>query len=178
VLLACFGDPGLAALREISPVPVVGLLESALSEAARRDRRFATLTAGPVWVAMLDEMIRLSPYSTQNRGVFAIDATGLSVSRDPDGFVGSLQLTLENAISSGAEAVLLGGSALAGFGPRLAGGSVELIDPLRSAMRALQDHRGSAFTHHPIAPPRLASRGLNLPLSRGLAGDTTATGSR
>ncbi|TXN10683.1 Asp/Glu racemase, partial [Methylobacterium sp. WL122] len=29
VYLACFGDPGLLALREIAPVPVVGMAEAA-----------------------------------------------------------------------------------------------------------------------------------------------------
>ena len=35
VLIGCFGDPGLMALRESSPVPVTGLAEAAFIEAAR-----------------------------------------------------------------------------------------------------------------------------------------------
>ena len=36
VLIGCFGDPGLMALRESSPVPVTGLAEAAFIEASRQ----------------------------------------------------------------------------------------------------------------------------------------------
>lgn len=45
VLLACFGDPGLHALRELSRVPVIGLAQSSFEAAARRGR-FAVVTGG------------------------------------------------------------------------------------------------------------------------------------
>src|SRR5260370_29999862 len=46
VYLACFGDPGLAALKEVSPVPVVGMAEAAVEAACRLSRRFAIVTGG------------------------------------------------------------------------------------------------------------------------------------
>ena len=36
VIVAAFGDPGVAALKEVMPVPVVGLTEAALASARRR----------------------------------------------------------------------------------------------------------------------------------------------
>ena len=45
VYLACFGDPGLLALREIADVPVVGMAEASCIEASRRGR-FAIVTGG------------------------------------------------------------------------------------------------------------------------------------
>ena len=166
VLLACFGDPGLEALREIATVPVFGLLDSSLKQAASKGRSFATLTAGACWTEMLDERIRLSPHGALNRGVFAINSTGLSVSRDPDGSVQSLQTALDSAIASGAEAVMLGGSALAGFAPRLANGKVALIDPLQAGMRDLQDGAKQTQRTQSKAPPQLISHGLNVKLER------------
>ena len=38
VLLACFGDPGLFALREVSKVPVTGLAEASMLAASRARR--------------------------------------------------------------------------------------------------------------------------------------------
>jgi hypothetical protein len=38
VLIGCFGDPGLFALRESSACPVTGLAEASFIEAARRGR--------------------------------------------------------------------------------------------------------------------------------------------
>jgi allantoin racemase len=35
VLLACFGDPGLEAAKELSPIPVVGMAEASLAAAFR-----------------------------------------------------------------------------------------------------------------------------------------------
>src|SRR5258705_11466616 len=46
VYLACFGDPGLAALKEVSPVPVVGMAEASVEAACRRGCRFAIVTGG------------------------------------------------------------------------------------------------------------------------------------
>lgn len=45
ILIGCFGDPGLMALRESSPVPVTGLAEASFIEAARHGR-FAIVTGG------------------------------------------------------------------------------------------------------------------------------------
>ena len=45
VLIGCFGDPGLFALRESSACPVTGLAEASFIEAARRGP-FAIVTGG------------------------------------------------------------------------------------------------------------------------------------
>jgi Asp/Glu/hydantoin racemase len=134
IVLACFGDPGLEALREVAAAPVIGLLDSAMAAAATDGRPFAIVTAGPAWVPMLEERVRLSPQAAALRGVFAIAANGLAVSRDPAGATAALQGAVDAAQAAGAQAVVLGGSALAGFGSRLAS-AVELIDPLAVAMR-------------------------------------------
>ena len=41
VIVAAFGDPGLAALREVLPCPVTGLTEAALASACLLGRRFS-----------------------------------------------------------------------------------------------------------------------------------------
>src|SRR5215510_9978502 len=48
VIIACFGDPGLLALREIAPVPVIGMAEASCRLAASRGR-FAIVTGGAAW---------------------------------------------------------------------------------------------------------------------------------
>ena len=52
VLVGCFGDPGVAALREIAGVPVIGLAEASLREAAGYGRH-AIVTGGLAWRPML-----------------------------------------------------------------------------------------------------------------------------
>ena len=143
VVLACFGDPGLEALREVAAVPVIGLLDSAIEAAATDGRPFAIVTAGAAWVAMLEERVRLSQHAAALRGVFAIAANGLAVSRDPERATAALQDAVEAAENAGARAVVLGGSALAGFGARLAG-TAELIDPVAVAMQVAASPRKTA----------------------------------
>src|SRR5258708_15773384 len=45
VYLACFGDPGLAALKEVPPVPVGGMAEAPVEAACRLSRRSAIVTS-------------------------------------------------------------------------------------------------------------------------------------
>lgn len=49
VFLACFGDPGLLALRELAEVPVVGMAEASCLAACEGGRRFAIVTGGALW---------------------------------------------------------------------------------------------------------------------------------
>lgn len=135
MVLACFGDPGLEALREVAEVPVIGLLDSALAVAASGGRPFAIVTAGVAWVPMLEERVQLCGHAAALRGVFAIAANGLAVSRDRARATMALQGAVDAAQAAGAQAVVLGGSALAGFGAQLKS-AVELIDPLAVAMHA------------------------------------------
>lgn len=148
VVLACFGDPGLEALREVATVPVVGLLDGAVSAAAAGGRPFAIVTAGAAWVPMLEERVQLYPGAALLRGVFAIKANGLAVTRDPEGVMAGLQGMVRAAEAAGAKAVVLGGSALAGFGALLAS-SVEMIDPLAVAMQ---------FANSPVTVAKQALR--------------------
>ena len=43
VVVAAFGDPGLAALREVMPIPVTGLTEAALASAHLLGHRFSII---------------------------------------------------------------------------------------------------------------------------------------
>ena len=159
VILACFGDPGLEALREIAAVPVVGLLECAAQAVQRQDGPFGIVTAGSGWVPMLRERILLTGQSAAFRGVFAIEGTGLSVSRAPALFVDLLQAAVDRAVAAGVRTVILGGSSMAGMGSAL-DGTVDLIDPVETAVEvALQ--QGAGLARAPCtARPAIASSGL------------------
>lgn len=161
VIIACFGDPGLEAMRELIPVPVIGLLDSAVAWAAKDARPFGIVTAGLAWEPMLNERVAQGPHAALSRGVFAIDTTGLAVTRDPDRFVDQLQAAVDTATQAGAQAVILGGSALAGFGPRLRT-QVLLIDPLETAMAMAQGVVDAALAPGArcINPPSIQWQGL------------------
>ena len=57
VVLACFGDPGLAALKEIAKVPVVGMADASILQACAMGNRFSIVTGGERWKSMLEEFV-------------------------------------------------------------------------------------------------------------------------
>jgi allantoin racemase len=69
VLLACFGDPGLAALKELSPMPVVGMAEASCHLACLLGRRFSIVTGGTCWGPMLEEFVAALGLSGRLAGI-------------------------------------------------------------------------------------------------------------
>src|SRR5689334_7195094 len=55
-VIACFGEPGLDAARELLPIPVTGMAEAAMLTACMLGARFAIVTGGARWVPMLEEL--------------------------------------------------------------------------------------------------------------------------
>jgi allantoin racemase len=120
VYLACFGDPGLAALKEVSPVPVVGMAEASCREACRRGARFAIVTGGVLWEPMLREFVFGLGLSERLASIRTIAPTGDEIARDPGAAVGQLAAACEAcAAEDGADVVILGGAALAGLATRI-----------------------------------------------------------
>ena len=72
VIIGCFGDPGLAALREIVDCPVVGPFESAFHLAAQLGHRVGVVTILESVVAMLDGLVRAMGLSLRYAGATAI----------------------------------------------------------------------------------------------------------
>ena len=85
VYLACFGDPGLAALREISPVPVIGMAEASCLQACNHGRRFAIVTGGALWGPMLTEFVAWLGLAERLAAIRTIAPTGDQIARDPEG---------------------------------------------------------------------------------------------
>jgi allantoin racemase len=123
VLLACFGDPGLGALRELASVPVVGMAEASCRRAASGHARFSIVTGGVLWPAILDEYVVSLGLGERLASVRAVTPTGAQVALDPEGSREALmQQCVAAAREDGAEAILLGGAGLVGMAPRLAAG--------------------------------------------------------
>ena len=171
VYLACFGDPGLAALKEISPVPVVGMAEASCLEAARESRRFAIVTGGALWKPMLEEFVASLGLSRQLASVRPVAPTGGQIDADPDAAMALLaDACIECARTDGADIVILGGAVLAGLAQRLqADVSVPLMCSVAAGARAVVAAAAAGRADRKAAPA-LASVGLGPALTR-LIGD-------
>lgn len=134
ILLACFGDPGLAALREVSPVPVSGMAEASLLAAASLGGRIGVLTGGARWVPMLEEYARALGFGDRTL-VRAVPQTGAAIAADPDAAIEGLAAEARAAVAGGAEVIVLGGAGLAGLAGRLARlVSVPVVDSLAAGV--------------------------------------------
>jgi Asp/Glu/hydantoin racemase len=119
VYLACFGDPGLLALRELSPVPVVGMAEAACIQAAAQGR-FSIVTGGASWKPMLQEFVALIGLADRLASIRTIAPAGGQIARDPNAALDALtEACRDCAKLDGAQTVILGGAALAGLAQRI-----------------------------------------------------------
>ncbi|MBY0257896.1 aspartate/glutamate racemase family protein [Methylobacterium sp.] len=169
VYLACFGDPGLAALREVSPVPVVGMADAACRAAASGGRHFAIVTGGALWEPMLTEFVAAIGLAERFAGVRAVAPTGGEIAADPDAALGLLAAACRAcAEADGAEAVILGGAALAGLAARIQPAvPVPVLCSVEAGTRAVLAAAGGACPER--GAPAVASTGLAPALARLLA---------
>lgn len=124
VLVGCFGDPAVWALRAVAPeVPVTGLAEAAMRE-AQAIGPFVIVTGGEAWGPMLERLARglglAGPQGLQR--VHTVAASGGELAAAPE----AAQATLQDACVKEARAlprpaaVVLGGAALGGWAAPMA----------------------------------------------------------
>jgi allantoin racemase len=120
VYLACFGDPGLMALKELATVPVIGMAEAACRQAAEHGSRFAIVTGGERWGPMLAEFVAGLGLADNLAAVETVAPTGGDIARDPEGSIKLLAQACRRTVErDGARAVILGGAGLAGLAARV-----------------------------------------------------------
>jgi allantoin racemase len=139
VLLACFGDPGLFALRELCRGPVTGLAEASMSRVARRTVRFSVVTGGAAWSGMLQRLAAGLGLQASLASVRTVALDGGEIARNPSGALDMLAAACEAAaLHDGANEVILGGAGLAGLAPQIqARCSVPLVDSVVAATEEL-----------------------------------------
>ncbi len=110
-VIACFGEPGLAAARELFDFPVVGVAEAAMLTICQTSTRFALLMRSPRWISMLSELALIYGLDRRCAGVFALDTTdGAESMADA-----VCRRTAEIIERTGADGLILGGGALVGL---------------------------------------------------------------
>lgn len=138
VIVAAFGDPGLDGLRAALPVPVTGIAEAGMREAAQGRRRFAVVTTTP---ALRD---RIAATAVRHGhagfiGTWVTPGDPAALTADAAALFRALADGCHRAASAGAEAVIIGGGPLAEPARALSDVvSVPLIEPLPAAVRLTQ----------------------------------------
>lgn len=150
-VIACFGDPGLDAAKELLDVPVLGISEAAFHAACMLGRRFGVVSFTAALRPMFEACLAHHGLAARCTGFrmgppFAGDPGRVAEER------AELIADLCNACAEldGAEAVILAGGPLAGLAPALAPRvSVPLVDGTVAAVRLAEALVG-------LAPPGAA----------------------
>ena len=143
-VIACFGDPGLDAAKELLDVPVLGISEAAFHAACMLGRRFGVVSFTAALRPMFEECLAHHGLTARCAGF----RMGPAFSGDP-GTVAEERLDLlaglcaESVAQDGAEAIILAGGPLAGLAPLLQPHvAVPLIDGTQAALRLAEAMAG------------------------------------
>ena len=172
VIVAAFGDPGLAGLREALPCPVTGLTEAALASACLLGHRFSIVAISQRIRAWYRETVEACGLASRLASIRGLD--------EPLADIGSVQadqgdrlvaLAERCVADDGAEVIVLAGAPLAGLARSLRGRlPVPAVDGVSSAVRhaesliALQPGRAARGSFAP--PPAKPHRGLPAAIAR------------
>jgi Asp/Glu/hydantoin racemase len=149
VIIAAFGDPALTALRDRLAVPVTGICEAAMAEAATGGRRFGVVTTTPRLGSSIARAAVAYGHVTGFGGTWFTRHVARA-----DSVPGSAWMVEELAeacaralAEAPLEALIIGGGPLAAAARRLVGRiSAPLIEPVpaavRLALRRLRDRSG------------------------------------
>jgi allantoin racemase len=148
-VIACFGDPGLDAARELADAPVIGIAEAAMQVAVLLAPRFAIVTTLARTVATAERLV--VRYGHERRCT-AVRATGLPVlaleraAEDPTLFA-QIEAECRRALDHDrAEAIVLGCAGMAPLAARLAESlQVPVIDGVVAAVKLAEALAGARW---------------------------------
>nr|WP_163501504.1 aspartate/glutamate racemase family protein [Halomonas socia] len=140
ILLACFGEPGISAVREISPVPVVGMLEASVLSALQLGGRFSVITPGQRWPRMIEDQLNDLGVARHCLGIDAIAIDDLALPAQRNLAAQRLATTLEaQQARLVPDVVIVGGAAFAGLAAELTlAKECRVIDCLDAALAQVQ----------------------------------------
>ncbi len=177
-IISAFGDPGLAAARELLDIPVVGLAEAALLNAWPFGRRYSIVALTPRLGRWFEECAQEHGLAGRLAAVRCLDVPIPDIGRAKEQ-LGELIISLCNktVAEDGAEIVILGGGPLAGLARERADAvPVPLLDGVSCAVSHAETlvrlgprpaTKGSFAT-----PPAKSTKGLSRSLTQLLSGST------
>lgn len=137
-IISAFGDPGLATARQNLQVPVVGIAEAGMTEAAAGGRRFGVATTLPGLEAAIRKRAEAYGVGAQFVSTRLTDGDASYNMADPARLADALEGAIHHCIGDGAEAVVIGGGPLAEAAKTLAPKMpIPLIEPVPAAVRAM-----------------------------------------
>ncbi|MBE0590888.1 MAG: aspartate/glutamate racemase family protein [Burkholderiaceae bacterium] len=172
VIVAAFGDPGLAGLREVLPCPVTGLTEAALASACLLGQRFSIVAISQRIRAWYLETVQSCGLASRLASIRGLDEPLADIGKVQDDQGERLLRMAERCVDEdGADVIVLAGAPLAGLARSLRGRlPVPSVDGVSSAVRhaeTLAALRPGKATRGSFAPPPVKPhRGLPPAIAR------------
>lgn len=146
IIVAGFGDPGVAALRKRLSIPVTGLGEAGIAQAARGGLRYAIVTVTPdLHDSLLAAAYAAAP-AAQLAGIRYTQGALDRVMHSPDSLAHALLQACQDAVAlDGAQSIVIGGGPLAQAARDIAAKlHIRVVDPVSAAV-LLACARGGAL---------------------------------
>lgn len=164
IILGCYGDPGLDALRELISIPVVGPGEATALMAASLGHRFSIITITESVIAFTERLVRNAGVGDKLASVRAIDIPVLELHDDREQTIDATIREGRRAIEEDRADTLILGCMSMGFlevaeavAPEL---GVPVLNPGRCSLKFAETLVGAGVTHSRrayLTPPKLAA---------------------
>lgn len=168
IILGCYADPGIDALREMLTIPVAGPFESSCFTALTLGHRFSIVTVTPDMCPVLeDEFEQKGGAGRRLASVRAIDVDVLEIGNNPEMLREKTFAAVERCIrEDGADTVALGCISLAFAGmdreieERF---GIPCVNPILTALKQCEGmvHTGLSHSKRAYALPRKLRKGGN-----------------
>jgi allantoin racemase len=118
-VIACFGDPGLLASREVATGPVIGIAEAAMRSAAYLGRGFSVVTTLARTVGHTRDLAEAYGLGRHCLGVHATGIPVVELETDPQAYATVLSAARAALVSDGSDVIVLGCAGMADLCARL-----------------------------------------------------------
>ena len=158
IILACFCDVGVEAAKEISCIPVLGLEEATLSVALLLGSKFGIMTEKRPRVAMKERHVRRHGLLDRMASIRPLELSVAELDSDPEETkAAGLALAKRMVEEDGAEVIIMGCAAMAGYGNDLERElGVPVLDPLKVTLKITEALVEMGVSHSRVglyAPP-------------------------
>jgi allantoin racemase len=138
-IVSAFGDPGLERLRGMAGIPVVGICEASIVEAAQGGRRFGIATVTPALETLIRGCVDKLGLGHAFRGLRLTAGDPRALAAQPRALADALAAAIGQCVDlDGADVVIIGGGPLAQAAAQLQQRlAVPLVAPIPAAARQL-----------------------------------------
>lgn len=154
VIIYCMMDPGLAAAREASAIPVIGLMQASLTVALSLGRYFSILNPSPYPAAVRD-LVTLYGLENHLASIRQLNIPVMDLFEDLLKYKETILKEGRKAVEEdGADVIVMGCGFMSGISEELqAELGVPVLDPTRTAIRFTEMIVGLGLSHSKKAYP-------------------------